>query len=188
MKKTVSEAASVLTPAEVLKELMKNTKEDGALTIPAENYCDRFDAVVPEDAPAVTVKMAWQDPAELAARAEKLIDAFRQLATLPEDAPISDELSAIGETYLADFEIGMISEGENYPLNEAEEAKILAAHRASHAADAARRVGESPYAYAVVMRAGRLYRLFRFHAPRIVLDREVMLFTQTLALHAFAVK
>ena len=93
---------------------------------------------------------------------------------------------AVYESYIDGFETGMVPVDENVPLEKAAEAEVLAAHRTANAADAARRVGEGPYAYAVVMRAGRLYRLHLLNAPEAVVSAEDRLFAQALALHEFA--
>ncbi len=185
---------SAFTPGDYLRAIFAATREDGTLVIPGEDYCDDFrterDAV-----PDVTVRMKWtkKDLEDLIGKARELTDLIGMIARLGE--PLTEVLEIAPEvlqpglvdcrnTYLAGFDPGYKKEGD--PEDPEAEEDLIARHRAANAADAARRVGEGPYAYAVVMRASRLYRLHLLNAPEAVVNAEAALFAQALALHDFA--
>lgn len=158
----------VLTPVETIVSMFEHTDTDGILCIPAWPYDD--DA---EQGMLYQCRMNWNEADRDAALrlfescyetmkkiAEKY-DSFRSEA----DAEILPEAEKqFWNTYLRDF----ASDDIDAICAEAEE-----------------RVGQSPAAYDVIIRARRLCRLMELQAPEIILRSEANLFAQALVIHLY---
>ena len=158
----------VLTPVETIVSMFEHTDTDGILCIPAWPYDD--DA---EQGMLYQCRMNWNEEDRDAALrlfescyetmkkiAEKY-DSFRSEA----DAEILPEAEKqFWNTYLRDF----ASDDIDAICAEAEE-----------------RVGQSPAAYDVIIRARRLCRLMSLEAPEIIIRGEANLFAQALVIHGY---
>ena len=142
---------------ETLKDLYLQAGDEGEAVIPVDNYCDNFETLAPEGT-TVTVRLRWTeaDCDRVIEKAKELTDLIGLIAEIGK--PLTDLLETTPEilkprvvecwnTYIEGFETGIA--GRNDP--DGDEAAQLQKHRATHADDAACRVGDSPYAYAVLI-------------------------------------
>ncbi len=161
--------APILTPSECIVSMFALTDESGLLLIPAWPYDD--DA--PEDqARFYRCQMNWNEADRDAAL--RLFE--RCYETMREIAPKFDSIRSSGaealpeaekrfwNTYLRDF----ASDDIDAICAEAEE-----------------RVGQSPAACDVIIRARRLCRLMALHAAEIILQGEANLYAQALVIHGY---
>ena len=157
----------VLTPVETIVSMFEHTDADGILCIPAWPYDD--DA---EQGMLYQCRMNWNEEDRDAAL--RIFESCYE--TMREIAPKFDSIRSSGaevlpeaqkafwNTYLRDFE----SDDNDAVCAEAEE-----------------RVGQSPAAYDVIIRARRLCRLMELQAPEIILQGEANLFAQALVIHGY---
>lgn len=157
----------VLTPAECIVSMFEHTDADGILCIPSWPYDD--DA---EQGMLYQCRMNWNEADRDAAL--RLFESCYE--TMREIAPKFDSIRSSGaevlpeaekqfwNTYLRDFE----SEDNDAICAEAEA-----------------RLGKSPAAYDVIIRARRLCRLMSLEAPEIILQGEANLFAQALVIHGY---
>ena len=161
--------APILTPAECIAGMFALTDESGLLLIPTWPYDD--DA--PEDQERFCrCKMDWNEADRDAALRffESCYETVRELAPEYDSVrssgaeALSEAQKAFWNTFLRDFE----SEDIDAICAEAEE-----------------RVGKSPAAYDVILRARRLCRLMSLEAPEIIIRSEANLFAQALVIHKY---
>ena len=161
--------APILAPTECIVSMFALTDESGLLVIPAWPYDD--DA--PEDRERFyRCRMDWTE-----ADRDAALRFFENCCeTMREIAPKLDSIRASGaealpeaqkafwNTYLRDFE----SDNPDAVCAESEA-----------------RVGKSPAAYDVILRARRLCRLMALEAPEIIIRSEANLFAQALVIHRY---
>lgn len=157
----------VLTPVETIVSMFEHTDADGILCIPAWPYDD--DA---EQGMLYQCRMNWNEEDRDAAL--RLFESCYE--TMREIAPKFDSIRSSGaeilpeaqksfwNAYLRNFE----SDDNDAVCAEAEE-----------------RVGQSPAAYDVIIRARRLCRLMALEAPEIIVQNEANLFAQALVIHTY---
>ena len=160
--------APVLTPVETIIRMFDHTDTDGILCIPAWPYDD--DA---EQGMLYQCRMNWNkaDLENVLRLYESCYDTMKSIALRCgsvrdglDAAALSEAQKPFWNTYLRDFE----SEDNDAICAEAEE-----------------RVGQSPAAYDVILRAKRLCRLMSLEAPAIIVRNEANLFAQALVIHSY---
>ncbi len=157
----------VLTPAETIVSMFDHTDADGILCIPAWPSDD--DA---EQGMLYQCRMVWNEADRDAALRlfERCYETVREIAPKFDSIrssgteALSEAQKAFWNTYLRDF----ASDDIDAICAEAEE-----------------RVGQSPAACDVIIRAQRLCRLMSLEAPEIILRGEANLFAQALVIHAY---
>ena len=161
--------APILTPSECIVSMFALTDESGLLVIPAWPYDD--DA--PEDRERFyRCKMDWNEADRDAALRffESCCETMRELAPQYDSIRASgadalpEAQRAFWNTYLRDFASDDMDE---------------------ICAEAAARIGESPAAYDVILRARRLCRLMSLDAPEIIIRSEANLFAQALVIQGY---
>ena len=157
-----------LTPAECIVGMFEHTDSDGILCIPAWPYDD--DA---EQGMLYKCRMRWTEADRDAVLRlyESCYDTMKSIALQcgsvrdgVDAAALSEAQKPFWNTYLRDFG----SEDNDAICAEAEE-----------------RVGKSPAACDVIIRARRLCRLMTLEAPEIILRSEANLFAQALVIHGY---
>lgn len=154
-----------LTAKQLILALHGETGGRGSVTVPADKRCDFLFGVTENDPRALTATLCWTD-----GDCEALAEEFERLC---------DGLKDDGADFVEGVEAGFLEEGED-------EEAAAKAHRDKWDAEAKRRVGESEYAYAALMRAKRLNTLYALGAPEQVVEGEKKLLAQALVLHRFA--
>ncbi len=158
----------VLTPEECIVGMFEHTDSDGILCIPAWPYDD--DA---EQGMLYRCRMNWTEADRDAVLRlyESCYDTMKSIALRCgsvrdglDAAALSEAQKPFWNTYLRDFE----SEDNDAICAEAEA-----------------RVGESPAAYDMILRARRLCRLMSLEAPEIIIRGEANLFAQALVIHSY---
>ncbi len=157
----------VLTPVETIVSMFEHTDADGILCIPAWPYDD--DA---EQGMLYQCRMNWNEADRDAAlrHFESCYETTREIAPKFDSIRASgaealpEAQKAFWNTYLRDFE----SDDNDAVCAEADE-----------------RVGQSPAAYDVIIRARRLCRLMALEAPEIIIRGEANLFAQALVIHRY---
>ena len=157
----------VLTPVETIVSMFEHTDADGILCIPAWPYDD--DA---EQGMLYKCRMRWTE-----ADRDAVLRLFESCyETMREIAPKFDSIRSSGaevlpeaekqfwNTYLRDFASGDID---------------------AICAEAEERVGKSPAACDLIIRAQRLCRLMSLEAPEIIIRGEANLFAQALVIHGY---
>ena len=161
--------APILTPSECIVSMFALTDESGLLLIPAWPYDD--DA--PEDQGRFyRCKMDWNeaDRDDALRFFETCCETMRELAPKYDSIRVSgvealpEALKTFWNTYLRDFS----SDDPDAVCAESEA-----------------RVGKSPAAYDVILRARRLCRLMSLKAPEIIIRSEANLFAQALVIHEY---
>ena len=161
--------APVLTPSACIADMFALTDESGLLQIPAWPYDDD----TPEDqARFYRCRMDWNKADRDAALRlfESCYETMRELAPKFNSIRASgaealpEAQKAFWNAYLRDFE----SDDNDAVCAEAEE-----------------RVGQSPAAYDMIIRAQRLCRLMALKAPEIIIRGEANLFAQALVIHTY---
>ena len=151
--------APILTPSECILSMFALTDESGLLVIPAWPYDD--DA--PEDQRRFyRCKMDWNE----ADRDDALRFFETCCETMRELAPQYDSIRASGAEALP-------------------EAQKAFDNPDAVCAESEARVGKSPAAYDVILRARRLCRLMALEAPEIIIRSEANLFAQALVIHRY---
>ena len=160
--------APILTPVECIVSMFEHTDTDGILCIPAWPYDD--DA---EQGMLYQCRMNWNkaDLENVLRQYESCYDTMKKIAEKydsfradPDAEVLPEAEKRFWNTYLRDFE----SDDTDAICAEAEE-----------------RVGQSPAAYDVIIRAQRLCKLMALHAPEIILQGEANLFAQALVIHGY---
>ena len=158
----------VLTPVETIVSMFEHTDADGILCIPAWPYDD--DA---EQGMLYKCRMRWTeaDRDAVLRLCESCYDTMKSIARQcgsvrdgVDAAALSEAQKPFWNTYLRDFG----SEDNDAICAEAEA-----------------RVGKSPAAYDVILRARRMCRLMTLEAPEIILRSEANLFAQALVIHGY---
>ena len=157
----------VLPPVETIVSMFEHTDTDGILCIPAWPYDDDE-----EQGMLYQCRMNWNkaDLENVLRQYENCCDTMKKIAE-KYDSIRSSGAEVLPEaekqfwnTYLRDF----ASDDIDAICAEAEE-----------------RVGQSPAAYDVIIRAQRLCRLMALHAPEIIIRGEANLFAQALVIHGY---
>ena len=200
---------SNLSPSAYARFLFEHTDTEGILCLPKnfgeENEkLDRYDQF----------RMSWDEDAlsrltaefeALYASLARIAGVYDQLAGDEESVREilgSDELFDVWRTYIRGWELGGLDEkavaaveksisldsGEG-DLSE-EEGQLVSQYHSAYVdaiiADSRCRVGETPCAYEVIIRAKRLCRLLSLGAPQIILQNEARMLIQYMALHMFS--
>ena len=164
--------APILTPSECIVSMFALTDESGFLLIPAWPYDDD----TPEDQERFyRCRMDWTE-----ADRDAVLRFFESCyETVRELAPRYDVLRASGAEALPEAQKAFW----NMYLRDFEDEDIDAI-----CAEAEARVGKSPAAYDVILRARRLCRLMSLDAPEIIVRSEANLFAQALVIHRYCRK
>ena len=158
----------VLTPVETIVSMFEHTDTDGILCIPSWPYDD--DA---EQGMLYQCRMNWNkaDLENVLRQYENCCDTMKKIAEKYDSFRADSGAEALPEeetrfwnTYLRNFE----SDDTDAICAEAEA-----------------RVGKSPAAYDVIIRAQRLCRLMSLEAPEIIIRGEANLFAQALVIHGY---
>lgn len=156
----------VLTPKECIVGMFEHTDSDGILCIPAWPYDDDL-----EQGMIYQCRMNWTEADRDAVLRlyESCYDTMKSIALRcgsvrdgVDAAGLSEAQKPFWNTYLRDF-----GSDDNDAI----------------CAEAEARVGKSPAAYDVILRARRLCRLMTLEAPEIILRSEANLFAQALVIH-----
>lgn len=162
--------APVLAPAECIVSMFEHTDTNGLLYIPEWPSCDP-DA--DEKTGFFKCRMNWNEADRDAALRlfESCYETMKKIAEKYDSFRADSGAEALPEEekrfwniYLRDF----ASDDIDAVCAEAEE-----------------RVGQSPAAYDVIIRARRLCRLLALHAPEIIIQGEANLFAQALVIHGY---
>ena len=175
-----------------------NWSESDAKNVVAEYSClhaaleklaERLDSLGPDPAPEALpaeLRDVWntylRDFETGDIDAELAMDVFDRLDTVHMIADIAGKLKN-GEEISQD-EAGLYDAFKDTVITEKEMATCQAYKDAIHA-DAEKRIGKSPAAYDVVIRARRLCKLMAIHAPQIIIDNEADLLAQAMAIHGY---
>lgn len=157
----------VLTAVETIVSMFEHTDTDGILCIPSWTYDDDE-----EQGMLYRCRMSWNEADRDAALRlfESCYETMREIALKFDSIRSSgaevlpEAQKAFWNTYLRDF----ASEDIDAICAEAEE-----------------RVGQSPAACDVIIRARRLCRLMSLEAPEIIIRGEANLFAQALVIHGY---
>ena len=158
----------VLTPVETIVSMFEHTDADGILCIPAWPYDDDTELGM-----LYQCRMNWNkaDLENVLRQYENCCDTMKKIAEKYDSFRADSGAEALPEeekrfwnTYLRDF----ASDDIDAVCAEAEE-----------------RVGQSPAAYDVIIRAKRLCRLMALDAPEIIIRGEANLFAQALVIHKY---
>ena len=161
--------APVLSPGECIAAMFALTDENGVLYIPAWTYDDD----PPEDqARFYRCRMDWTeaDRDDALRLYENCYEIVRELAPQYDSirAGGADALSEAQRAFWNTYLRGFASDNPD-----------------AVRAEAQARVGESPAACDVIVRARRLFRLTSLEAPEIIVRSEANLFAQALVIHRF---
>lgn len=160
----------VLTPVETIVSMFEHTDTDGLLYIPA---WPSYDPDADDKTGFFKCRMNWNEADRDAALRlfESCYDTMKKIAEKYDSFRADPDAEALPEvekrfwnTYLRDF----ASDDIDAICAEAEE-----------------RVGQSPAAYDVIIRARRLCRLMSLEAPEIIIRGEANLFAQALVIHGY---
>ena len=158
----------VLTPVETIISMFDHTDADGILCIPAWPYDDDAELGM-----LYQCRMNWNkaDLENVLRQYESCCDTMQKIAEKydsfradPDAEALPEAQRAFWNTYLRDFASDDID---------------------AICAEAEARVGKSPAAYDVILRARRLCRLMALHAPEIIIRGEANLFAQALVIHRY---
>lgn len=161
--------APILTPSECIVSMFALTDESGLLLIPAWPYDDD----TPEDRERFyRCRMDWTEADRDAVLRffESCYETMQAIAAEYDSIRssgtegLSEAQKAFWNTYLRDFESDEID---------------------AICAEAEARLGKSPAAYDVILRARRLCRLMALEAPEIIIRGEANLFAQALVIHGY---
>ncbi len=157
----------VLTPTETIIRMFEHTDTDGILCIPAWPSDD--DA---EQGMLYQCRMVWNE-ADRDAALRLFESCYKTMQAIAAEydsirssgaETLSEAQKAFWNTYLRDFESDEID---------------------AICAEGEARVGKSPAAYDVILRARRLCRLMSLEAPAIIVRNEANLFAQALVIHGY---
>ncbi len=178
------ETYDAMTPRDLICALLK----EETVTVPADKNCCDFRIHRKDDALTVSLRRTDGDGAALIREEAELAEAIRAFAGKGElnkaQKKICDRyLSGVDTAFDPDGEIeAAFSAGGEAAMMEKQE-ELLFAHRETWDAEARDRLGDTPFAYAVLMRVRRLYKLQKLHAPECVLNAEEKLLAQALVFH-----
>lgn len=189
-----AETYETLSPEDLIAALFAEA-EQGPITVPAALRCDFLFEPAPQDPRALSLRLRGQAGDRLTREERELTEAIRALAGLRDpDAAATPDLLAVWNHFLKGVQPGCapeeelsaaLREGGDEALRKKEE-ELWALHRAQWEPEARRRLGDGPFAYALLMRARRLYELFRLNAPDFVWKAEEKRFAQALVFHRCA--
>ena len=173
------------------RELLRALLAEKSVTVPADKNCDDFRLHGKEADPrplTVTLRPATGDGEDLIRDEKELTAAIRAFAG---KGGASEKQKEICDRYLSGVDAAFDPDGETDVAFSAggaaaelkKQAELLDAHRQTWDGEARRRLGDSPFAYALLMRARRLYELCKLEAPACVLTAEEKLLAQALVFH-----
>ena len=159
-----------LTPAECIVGMFEHTDTNGLLYIPA---WPSYDPDADDKTGFFKCRMNWNEADRDAVlrlfeschdTMKKIAEKYDSFRADPDAEALPEAEKRFWNTYLRDFE----SDDTDAICTEAEA-----------------RLGKSPAAYDVILRARRLCRLMSLEAPEIIIRSEANLFAQALVIHGY---